>query len=74
MQKILSELLIYIYIGIEAGYIEKEVSQNWIQETKRIIKNDLWVMKYVKTTYLGPLNCENILNFINPLNFFNYIK
>jgi len=46
----ISELIIYIYIGIEAGYIEKEVGQNWIQETKELSKMIYGLMKYVKTT------------------------
>ncbi|WP_303701476.1 four helix bundle protein [Flexistipes sinusarabici] len=32
------ELLTHIYIGIEAGYIEKDVGQEWIQETKELSK------------------------------------
>jgi len=44
------ELRTHVYIGIEAGYIENEVGQKWIQETKELSKMIYGLMKYVKTT------------------------
>ncbi|MEC9491675.1 four helix bundle protein [Flexistipes sp.] len=44
------ELRTHIYIGIEAGYIEKEVGYKWVQETKELSKMIYGLMKFVKTT------------------------